>query len=564
MADIKPNATVEELAISRGIADSQALRHLYHDPATYQNFLPEMGQYGALISKIEQIRVEALGSRNFEGVAQNLKAKLFDCLQAEDFSNSAWKEKNNQAKILELVLRQHLARQPVPQTIGKIINKQRLVLEKKIKQHLPILSATLDDQSAFLRHVLDMLNSIFKTNSDEPDSKVEENQFQKKEKKAEKGQTNQSGSKEENEKSDSPQCMKSGKTGKLSLSSTSTRKTLSLRHIEQFFKPGEQKSLSQSYTVFTTKFDRIVSASDLCSPMELVQLRATLDQKLTRFRGIAMRAAKNLQRKLLARQNSLWRLNMEEGYLDNQKLSQIIVHPLVPLSYKKEQEINLKDTIVTLLLDNSGSMRGRPIIIAAICADIIAYILEKCGVKVEVLGFTTGAWNGGKAQQQWAEEGKTKNPGRLNEILHVVYKSANMPWVRARRNLGLMLKEGLLKENIDGEALLWALQRLSLCSEKRRILMVISDGAPVDDATLSANSSGYLEQHLRQVIKEIERRTSVELVAIGIGHDVKAYYNRSLTIVRIEELANAMVDQLGKLFFKNDDVRQKNWQQHSG
>ena len=305
------------------------------------------------------------------------------------------------------------------------------------------------------------------------------------------------------------------------------------------------------YRIHSTQFDEIVAATDLCDPEELTRLRNFLDQQLQAMQGVVARLANKLQRLLLAQQNRSWEFDLEEGMLDSARLPRIIIDPMFPLSYKREKDMNFRDTVVTLLLDNSGSMRGRPIMVAAMCADILARTLERCGVKVELLGFTTRAWKGGQSREKWIAEGKPPHPGRLNDLRHIVYKPADEPWRRARRNLGLMMREGLLKENIDGEALMWAHQRLTARLEQRRILMVISDGAPVDDSTLSVNSGNYLERHLRHVIEEIEEKSAIELVAIGIGHDVTRYYKRAVTIVDAEQLGGAMTSQLISLFGEN-------------
>jgi cobaltochelatase CobT len=302
------------------------------------------------------------------------------------------------------------------------------------------------------------------------------------------------------------------------------------------------------YKVFTTSHDEIVEAQDLCEPEELERLRAYLDQQLASLSTVVSRLANRLQRRLLAKQNRAWTFDLEEGVLDTARLTRVVVDPTAPLTYKEEKDTEFRDTVVTLLLDNSGSMRGRPIMVAAVCADILARTLERCGVKVEILGFTTRAWKGGMSRDDWIKEGKPPQPGRLNDLRHIVYKSADEPWRRARKHLGLMMREGLLKENIDGEALIWAHQRLIGRAEQRRILMVISDGAPVDDSTLSVNSGHYLERHLRQVIAEIEQRSPVELLAIGIGHDVTRYYRRAVTIVDVEQLGGVMTENLAALF----------------
>jgi len=315
--------------------------------------------------------------------------------------------------------------------------------------------------------------------------------------------------------------------------------------------PFSSLSNDDFYKVFTNQFDEEISADELCDAEELTRLRNYLDKQLSNLQGVVARLANRLQRRLMAQQSRSWDFDLEEGVLDTSRLMRIIIDPMYPLSFKEEQDTKFRDTVVTLLLDNSGSMRGRPITVAATCADILARTLERCGVKVEILGFTTKAWKGGQSREKWLASGKPGNPGRLNDLRHIIYKSADQPWRRARRNLGLMMREGLLKENIDGEALIWAHNRLLSRPEQRRILMVISDGAPVDDSTLSVNSGNYLERHLRQIIADIEGRSPVELIAIGIGHDVTRYYKRAVTIIDAEELGGAMTEKLAELFEEN-------------
>ncbi len=306
------------------------------------------------------------------------------------------------------------------------------------------------------------------------------------------------------------------------------------------------------YRAYTRLHDEEIAAEDLCDPDELTRLRQQLDQQLQHLQGVISKLANRLQRRLMAQQQRSWEFDLEEGLLDAGRLSRVVVNPLHALSYKRERETEFRDTVVTLLIDNSGSMRGRPITVAAMCGDILARTLERCAVKVEVLGFTTRAWKGGQSREKWVQDGKPRNPGRLNDLRHIIYKAADSPWRRARKNLGLMLREGLLKENIDGEALLWAYRRLVVRPEHRRILMVISDGAPVDDSTLSVNPGNYLEKHLREVIREIETRDQVELIAIGIGHDVTRYYRRAVTIVDAEELGGTMMKKLTELFDEDE------------
>jgi cobaltochelatase CobT len=462
-----------------------------------------------------------------------------------------------------MIVRERLTGETPPATARKLVELWRPLIEERAGRNLDRLERVLDDQRRFGDVVHDLLDNLDMGEDRGSDSDEEE---------GEEGD-------EENRKD------QSGEDGEAADSADSERVSLEEAEASTDELPdsaaeavdspaadmaddpdmGDSEAAAEpwrprhnrneprgpDYRPFTAKFDEIVGAEELCEPEELERLRGYLDKQLSHLQGVVARLANRLQRLLLAQQNRAWEFDLEEGLLDPARLSRVIVDPLHPLSFKREKDTHFRDTVVTLLLDNSGSMRGRPITVAATCADILARTLERCGVKVEILGFTTRAWKGGQSREAWLAQGKPANPGRLNDLRHIVYKAADAPWRRSRKNLGLMMREGLLKENIDGEALDWAHKRLLGRPETRKILMMISDGAPVDDSTLSVNPGNYLERHLRWVIEDIETRSPVELIAIGIGHDVTRYYRRAVTLVDAEELGGVMTEKLAELFAEN-------------
>ncbi|TIR65185.1 MAG: cobaltochelatase subunit CobT, partial [Mesorhizobium sp.] len=448
----------------------------------------------------------------------------------------------------------------VPKSGERLVDLWRPWVEEKASNDLDGLSSRLDDQQAFARIVRDMLVSMemaeeLGDDQETEDSEDNEENEQQGEEQSEEGGEDDSGS--EQSQSEDAEASADEEESAETEATDATSDDLSDEDDSDAETPGEARRNENpflnlpkeiDYKVFTTAFDETVGAEDLCEEEELDRLRAFLDKQLANLSGVVGRLANRLQRRLMAQQNRSWDFDLEEGYLDPSRLVRVVIDPMQPLSFKQERDTKFRDTVVSLVLDNSGSMRGRPITVAATCADILARTLERCGVSVEILGFTTRAWKGGQAREKWLKDGKPSNPGRLNDLRHIIYKSADHPWRRARRNLGLMMREGLLKENIDGEALLWAHNRLIGRPEQRKILMMISDGAPVDDSTLSVNPGNYLERHLRAVIDLIETRSPVELLAIGIGHDVTRYYRRAVTIVDAEELAGAMTEQLASLF----------------
>ncbi|RWP41829.1 MAG: cobaltochelatase subunit CobT [Mesorhizobium sp.] len=560
LPELPKKASKADIAITRGLGDSMALKRACHDTRIHTRLAPEGKQARAIYDAVEQARVEAIGSRAMQGVADNIGSMLEDKYARANLIDVKDKADAPIEEALALMVREKLTGRTVPKSGERLVDLWRPWVEEKASADLDGLSAKLDDQQAFARVVREMLASMEMAEELGDDQETEdsedddENQPQGEEQ-SEEGGEDDSGS--EQSQSDDTEASSDDEQSAETEASDATADDLSDDDDADAETPGEARrndnpftNLSKEidYKVFTTAFDETVGAEDLCEEEELDRLRAFLDKQLANLSGVVGRLANRLQRRLMAQQNRSWDFDLEEGYLDPARLVRVVIDPMQPLSFKQERDTKFRDTVVTLVLDNSGSMRGRPITVAATCADILARTLERCGVSVEILGFTTRAWKGGQAREKWLKEGKPPNPGRLNDLRHIIYKSADHPWRRARRNLGLMMREGLLKENIDGEALLWAHNRLIARPEQRKILMMISDGAPVDDSTLSVNPGNYLERHLRAVIELIETRSPVELLAIGIGHDVTRYYRRAVTIVDAEELAGAMTEQLASLF----------------
>jgi len=554
----KPSAN--DIAVTRGLGDSMALKRACHDQRIHLKLAPEGKQARAIFDAVEQARVEAIGSRMMAGVADNITSMLEDKYAKANFADVKDKADAPIEEALALMVREKLTGRAAPRSGERLVDLWKPWVEDKAGADLDGLAEKLEDQNAFARVVRDMLASMdmaeeLGDDQDTEDSEDDaENQPEGEENSEEGGEDDSGG--EDTQQQDA-EASDDDEQSSEAEATDATSEDLSDEEEADAETPGEAKrndnpfnTLSKDidYKVFTTQFDETVGAEELCDEEELDRLRAFLDKQLASLSGVVGRLANRLQRRLMAQQNRSWDFDLEEGYLDPARLVRVVIDPMQPLSFKQERDTKFRDTVVTLVLDNSGSMRGRPITVAATCADILARTLERCGVSVEILGFTTRAWKGGQAREKWLKDGKPVAPGRLNDLRHIVYKSADAPWRRARRNLGLMMREGLLKENIDGEALLWAHQRLIARPEQRKILMMISDGAPVDDSTLSVNPGNYLERHLRAVIDLIETRSPVELLAIGIGHDVTRYYRRAVTIVDAEELAGAMTEQLASLF----------------
>jgi len=542
---------------ARGYADSFALKLRHHDDKLHMRKAPSEPSARAAYDAVEAVRYEALGANAYAGMADNLDAALMARIASDPISRADTPDAVPIPAALALLLREKLTGQPIPEIAVPGVDMVRKWIEQKAGKDFDALASSLEDQKAFQSLSLDMLQHLELTRSEEVPQEPNEaddmdgdEETEEQEDGGEQGQDqnpaemaaepasgeDEGDSESEGETSDDMEEGDEGQEGDEGMLPVRPNR------------PWTDIPDSFDYKVFTEAFDEVVGASDLCDEEELTRLRAYLDAQLKGLQGVVTRLANRLQRRLMAQQNRSWDFDQEEGLIDAARLARVVVSPGQSLSYKVERDVEFKDTVVTLLLDNSGSMRGRPISIAAISADVLARTLERCGVKVEILGFTTRAWKGGQGREAWLASGKPAHPGRLNDLRHIVYKKADEPWRRAKKNLGLMMREGLLKENIDGEALLWAHSRMLARQEDRRILMVISDGAPVDDSTLSVNSAGYLEAHLRRVIEWIESKSPVQLVAIGIGHDVTRYYRRAVTIMDAEQLGGTMIEQLAGLF----------------
>ncbi|KAI94948.1 cobalt chelatase [Rhodomicrobium udaipurense JA643] len=550
--------TKKEIAIIRGYSDSLALMISAHDEKLHNAYAPPSGEARSAYNAMERARVEALGSLRMRGVAKNLDAKLaaiYERFPDRDID----RQDAPLADALALMVRERLTGQKPPRGANGIVNVWRDWVNERAGNILDRADATVADQAAFAKLTRDVLVALQLMEAPVEDPETEQSADADEQKNEDNpGESSQDESDQSSQASEAQADDAEG--------SDADDEADAADITEKDYKPSETEGKEQphssrrpntsvldapgdfGYKVYTRQFDEFVTAESLCDADELERLRAFLDKQLAVIQVAVSRLANRLQRRLLAQQNRSWAFDLEEGILDTAKLSRVVTDRFQPLSFKMERDTEFRDTVVTLLIDNSGSMRGRPIMVAACCADILARTLERCGVKVEILGFTTRQWKGGQAREQWLAAGKQPQPGRLNDLRHIIYKAADMPWRRARRNLGLMMREGLLKENIDGEALTWAHARMLARPEQRRILMMISDGAPVDDSTLSVNTGTYLEKHLRQVIYEIETRSSVELIAIGIGHDVTRYYRRAVTISDAEELAGAMTEKLAELF----------------
>ncbi|HZT86425.1 MAG TPA: cobaltochelatase subunit CobT [Stellaceae bacterium] len=546
----------DEAAQLRGAADGLALRVRYHDAAVHSKRVPGGPLAKAVFEAVEQARVEALGSRRMVGVAANLAAVLDEQYRRQGFERITERTESTMAEAVRLLTREALTREPPPPSARRVVDLWRPWLEGRIGKDLSELDRNIFDQDAYARtarrliqdldidlgEVEDSSDSDSEQQGEEADG---ENQSDSGESASAGAQPSEDGSPAEGSAEDAEQDGEADADGEMMPGSSDDDPG---RPGRPGVMPRGRPDENAVYRAFSTQSDEIVEADKLCDADELARLRQLLDQQLSHLQSVIARLANRLQRRLLAKQTRSWEFDLDEGILDAARLSRVVANPILPLAYKQEQEMEFRDTVVTLLIDNSGSMRGRPITVAAMSADILARTLERCGVKVEILGFTTRAWKGGQSREKWIAAGKPPNPGRLNDLRHIVYKPADAPWRRARRSLGLMLREGILKENIDGEALLWAHNRLIGRPEQRRILMVISDGAPVDDSTLSVNPGNYLEKHLREVIREIEQLGQVELTAIGIGHDVTRYYRRAVTIVDAEQLGGVMLERLAELF----------------
>jgi cobaltochelatase CobT len=566
LPELTRKPTREEIGILRGIGDAMALRKSRHNSRIHQSLMPQSDEARAVYDAAEQARIEAIGANAMEGVGDNLALMLEDKYRKANLG--AVRDRNDapMADAVAMLLREALTGRAPPPAVKSVVEAWRPWIEDRAGASMSEMRPHLDRQEDFARLVrgllatLDMAEPLGDDADDaDDDAKDDDDAPPNDETGSEDGEQAEGVDKAEAQETE--QSAEDSQDGETESSDASADDFVEDDQDSQDeMTPGEAVRPEPSdfagpmtdYKIFTREFDEVVGAEDLCDDAELARLRAFLDKQLANLQGVVGRLANRLQRRLMAQQNRWWEFDLEEGYLDPSKLPRVVIDELAgsfaPLSFKREHDTNFRDTVVTLLIDNSGSMRGRPITVAATCGDILARTLERCGVKCEILGFTTRAWKGGSAREKWLHGGKPVTPGRLNDLRHIIYKSADTPWRRARNNLGLMMREGLLKENIDGEALVWAHGRLLARREQRRILMMISDGAPVDDSTLSVNPGNYLERHLRDVIAHIEDKSPVELIAIGIGHDVTRYYKRAVTIVDAEELAGAMTEQLADLF----------------
>jgi cobaltochelatase CobT len=547
-----------DTAIVRGHADAMALRLACHDNDVHRRLVPQGSSARSVFDAVEQARVEAIGARRMEGVASNLSAMLDDRYHRSNLGDVSDRADAPIEDAVAMIVRERLTGSAPPKDARKVVDLWRSWIEERAGADLDQLGRSIENQRDFGRLVHKLLASLEMADESSRDSEESEDEGDDRPENSDsdqegEGEQDHTGEAVQMEKAESDQSMDEGASEAADAPAgefpDETEGADAEDSAEGQRPPlGSNEARGPEYKAFTTRFDEVIHAEDLCEPEELERLRSYLDKQLQNLSSIVARLANRLQRRLMAQQNRSWEFDLEEGMLDPARLSRIVIDPQQPLSFKRERDMDFRDTVVTLLLDNSGSMRGRPITVAATCADILARTLERCGVKVEILGFTTRAWKGGQSREAWLQAGKPPAPGRLNDLRHIVYKSADAPWRRARKNLGLMMREGLLKENIDGEALDWAHKRLLGRSEQRRILMMISDGAPFDDSTLSVNPGNYLERHLRGIIEEIETRSPIELIAIGIGHDVTRYYRRAVTIVDAEELGGAMTEKLAELF----------------
>ncbi len=538
------NTIKNNLTYLRAEADSLALEFRLHSREIHNNYINNDELSNEILNALEQTRIEVKGSKEFKGIRSNLRNKHIQDLQKK----TQQKPKDALIEAFRYVSYDELTQQD----LGLENKKYKNILKDKLKENynnfFDDLKKNIDDQEKFTLTILEKLQELGllnKTNDNASNDEFNENEID----------DNQENNDNENQNNDD----KSEANIEMQSNETNIEQSLSTEQNDDMGDDSSETELDyfpkietlenlDIYKVYSDKFDEIVDAESLCDFKELEKLRRNLDQQVFSFQPLIVKIANRLQRKLLAQQNRHWDFNMEEGYLDTSRLAKIIANPRDKLSYKVEKEIEFKDTIVSLLIDNSGSMRGRPITVAALCSDILAKTLERCLIKSEILGFTTKAWKGGKSRESWIKNGKPSNPGRLNDLRHIIYKSADAPWRRSKKNLGLLLKEGILKENVDGEALAWAYKRLLARQEKRKVLVVISDGAPVDDSTLSVNPGNYLEKNLRDIINNIETNNNVELIAIGIGHDVSRYYSKAVTIMDVDQLGEVLLNELSTIF----------------
>ena len=563
LPQVSRKMTRQEVLLARGTADAMAMRHKYHNLSTFNRYAPQGQMAKDIYDAMETARCEAVGSKDMPGTASNIDAKIENEALRQGFGDIKEASQAPLATAAGYLVRHLATGRELPKDAANVMNLWRSFIEGQTEGNLESLEESLADQASFAKFARQIIKDLGYGDQlgDDPDYEDDSDDQANAE---EDDQPDSSGKDDNNEEQDtdaSPEQSQGDQQDAASaqvslddMAESEMGEEAEMPDGDSPVEPPASQPISDAdpgYVVYQANFDEEIRAEELADPQELERLRAYLDQQLEPLKGAVGRLANKLQRRLQAQQNRSWEFDLEEGTLDAGRLARVVASPTTPLSFKVEKDTEFRDTCVTLLLDNSGSMRGRPISIAAICADVLARTLERCSVKVEILGFTTRAWKGGQSREGWLAEGRPQNPGRLNDLRHIIYKSADAPWRRARPNLGLMMKEGLLKENVDGEALEWAHRRMTARTEARKILMVISDGAPVDDSTLSVNPANYLEKHLRDVIAMVEKRRQVELLAIGIGHDVTRYYERAVTITDVEQLAGAMTEQLASLFEVN-------------
>ena len=570
LPQISRRMTREEVLLARGTADALALRHKYHDTSTFNRYVPQGQMARDIYDAMETARCEAVGASDMPGTAGNIDAKIKNEALRQGFGDIHEASQVPLATATGYLVRHLATGRDLPPDATNVMNLWRDFIEAQTEGSLSNLGDNLGDQVTFAKFTRQVIKDLGYGDQlgEDPDFEDEDSEEQvdaEEDQEDEPDSTGQDDSEEDQDldanseqSQEEQQDAASAQVTLDDMADSEMGDEAEMPDGDSALDPPTSQPISDAdpdYKVYQTDYDEEVRAEDLAEPRELERLRAYLDQQLDPLKGAVGRLANKLQRRLQAKQNRSWEFDLEEGTLDAGRLARVIANPTTPLSFKVEKDTDFRDTCVTLLLDNSGSMRGRPISIAAICADVLARTLERCNVKVEILGFTTRAWKGGLSREEWLAAGRPQNPGRLNDLRHIIYKSADAPWRRARPNLGLMMKEGLLKENIDGEALEWAHRRMNVRPEARKILMVISDGAPVDDSTLSVNTANFLEKHLRDVIQMVEKRRQVELLAIGIGHDVTRYYERAVTITDVEQLAGAMTEQLAALFDSDPRAR---------
>ena len=536
----------------RAASDSEALKRKFCNKEIYDRNKPRNNSAKLLYDISEKVRYELLGSKMLKGIEKNLNENYLFQLELKRKDQIKSKNDTNVGEAFELYMLKNFFNIQLNQLSKKILSYWENEFDSSIGKHLRFLIKNLENQELYNSKFSELIENleIFDDENDDINEEDKDNEQENSENQDDNSQSDgeeQSSNKEEDQGSADSDYDLSDFSIDEQLVDTESNKESSEKVIQKLNTITGEKD----YKIFTNEYDEIIKAENLENPEEIYKLRKNLDQQLISFQDIVTKLANKLQRQLLAKQNRSWEFDLEEGLLDSSKLPRIIIDPYNSLSFKREKDLEFKDTIVSLLIDNSGSMRGRPITIAAICADILSRTLERCSVKVEILGFTTKNWKGGQSRENWNKNGKVKNPGRLNDLRHIIYKGGDIHWRQAKNNIGLMLKEGILKENIDGEAILWAYNRLVKRKEERKILMVISDGAPVDDSTLSVNSGDFLEKHLKKIVKYIENKTDIEILAIGIGHDVSRYYNKAIKITDVNELGDVMISQLSSLFDTN-------------